>query len=129
MDVSTSASRTTVRAATNFTRTTSLPVTTQASEHADMEMSGMDMGNMTMVGLSHETLNTIDMYQYGFAVLVDLFILIVYPIHFYNWFRYPDRRIAFSILVNMAAWMVTSIWNLAYSINSLFSYGQEGKFF
>ncbi|KAI6192089.1 hypothetical protein M3Y97_00298700 [Aphelenchoides bicaudatus] len=103
--------------------------------HEDMGMAGMEMqtdghsdmnmGNMTMAGLTHETLNEIDMYQYGFAVLVDLFILGVYPIHFYQWFRYPDRRIAFSILVNMITWVVTAAWNLAYSINSLLAYGKE----
>lgn len=120
--MSTSASRIT----SNFTGTTSIPAATQMSEHEDM--SGMNMGDMTMAGLTHETLNTIDMYQYGFAILVDLFIMGVYPIHFYHWLRYPERRIAFSIFVNMVAWVVTAVWNLAYSINSLLSYGKEGKF-
>lgn len=74
----------------------------------DMEMGDMDMGmsndSNTTLGLSHETLNVIDMYQYGFACLVDLFILLAYPLHFYRWLKYPERRIAFAILMNMIVW-------------------------
>lgn len=85
--------------------------------------------NMSMAGLSHETLNMIDMYQYGFSALTDLAILVAFSLHFLQWFRYPERRIAFAILVNMGIWMITALWNLAYSINSLCAYGKEGRFF
>lgn len=87
----------------------------------------MGMGDMnTTLGLSHETFNQIDIYQYGFAILVDIFILSAYSVHFYRWFKYPDRRPAFAIFVNMVVWAITALCNMVYSINSVFAYGKEG---
>lgn len=87
----------------------------------------MDHTNETMDGTSHETVNDIDMYQYVLAIVIDLFIIGIYPLHYRHWLKYPEKRITASIIVNMIAWTVTALWNLAYSANSLFAHGKKGN--
>ncbi|KAI6229967.1 hypothetical protein M3Y99_01119200 [Aphelenchoides fujianensis] len=133
-------SATTVRPSTAripLTTTTAMPMEMHGHESATtidpMEsMEGHGMGEMEGMGgmeghqsAAMETFSTIDLWQYGFAIVVSVFILLAYSFHFYKWWRNPSMRVSIAILINMAAWMVTEAWCIVYSINSIVTYGQS----
>ncbi|KAI6224277.1 hypothetical protein M3Y99_01417900 [Aphelenchoides fujianensis] len=114
-----------------LTTTTAMPMDMHGHEAAE-GMEGHGMSEMEgMAGMeghqstAMETFSTIDLWQYGFAIVVSVFILLAYSFHFYKWWRNPSMRVSIAILINMAAWMVTEAWCIVYSINSIVTYGQS----
>ncbi|KAI6231874.1 hypothetical protein M3Y95_00427600 [Aphelenchoides besseyi] len=112
--------------ATTFQTTTMMPMEMHGNHSAVTVVEPMDEMSMHEHETAiMETFSLIDVFQYAFAIVVSVFILVVYSLHFYKWYKNSSMRVSIAILINMMAWVVTEVGAIVYSVNSLLAYGKN----